>query len=265
MKKVIIFSSIVALVLITSCNSRSKDHNNRNSIDTTTITNTNPLLAHTGSTNVGTSQKLYVTASSGLSLRAGSNLNSTKVLTMPYGAQLEFLSSPKDTEMVVAGIEGKMLKVTYQGAQGYAFDGYISALSPPQDHENIEAYAQRIHRDQDPAAMTKTANKKGENYGMTTSIEIPSKNWSETYKIAERLFNLPKSLRPNFRTPLQESLITNKNKRERTFKDELAVIPTNNGSIKKMVYTYKLKDYSRTVTVTKELERFKIVEVEESF
>jgi hypothetical protein len=157
-----------------------------------------------------------------------------------------------------------MLEIAYQGARGFAFDGYLSSLAPPQNDENIEDYAKRIHTGVQPVNVLKTPNEKGENYGMTTAIELPAKSWNEMYKVSQRLFDLPKSINPDFNGKSNALVIINKDKRERTLKDELAVNLTKSGEVQSLVYSYALRDYNRTITLTKTAAGFKAVEVEVS-
>lgn len=265
MKNVIISSIVMVALLATSCKNQEKKNAQSDDEVKATSSSVKPLLAQASNEASFEPKVFYVTASSGLSLRAGSNLNSKKILTLPYGAQVQFLSSPKDTEMVVAGVAGKMLEISYQGAQGYAFDGYLSSLAPPQINEDIVDYARRIGTQNKPVVVLKTPNKKGENYGLTTSIELPAKSWNEAYTISRQLFMIPNSLKLNLDSKRIPTRLENNNKRARTLVDELVISKNDADKMQAITYTYALKDYSRKVTLTKTLNGFKAVEVEESF
>lgn len=206
----------------------------------------------------------YVNASSGLSLRSGTNLTSKKILTLPYGAQVQFVSAPPHTQMIVSGTTGEMIEVNYQGATGFAFNGYLTSLAPPQNNESIEAYSKRISTPQRPVFIKKEVNEKGKDYGMTTSIDIPAKGWNEVYKIAQQLFQLPKSINPDFTTQKTTTTILNKNKRDRTQIDELTIKAQENGSIENLTYSYNLRDYKRKVIISKSKDGFSITEEETS-
>lgn len=264
MKNVIISSIVVVTLISTSCKNEETKNQQVKGEDIITSTSIKPLLAQVDNKTSFMPKVFYVTANSGLSLRSGSNLNSNKILTLPYGSEVTFISSPKDTDMVVSGVQGKMLKISYQGAQGYAFDGYLSSLAPPQIDENIETYAKRISSENNLIQVIKESNKAGHNYGMTTTVELPARSWNEMYKISQRLFNLPNSIHPDFNKKIKSTIIINKDKRERTFRDELAIEVSDDGAVKSLVYSYKLKDYSRTVTLTRNPNSFKAVEVEEA-
>lgn len=222
------------------------------------------LASSTATLSIPAPSVYYVNASSGLSLRAGTNLNSKKILTLPYGAQVAYVSAPKHTEMNVAGITGEMKEVRYQGATGFAFDGYLTTLAPPQLDETIEAYLKRISTPQKEYTLSKVAHQKGEAYGMTTSLELPAKSWNEAYKITQRLFQLPKGIQPDFTSKKSSAVIGNGNKRERTKVDELAINIATPGTIDHVLYSYALKGYTRTVTIKKSIDGFTIKEEETS-
>lgn len=262
--KIKIITTVLIAFAMTSCTESKKKSPQTSGKEVQASTSVKPLLATAETPNEYINKVYYVTALSGLSLRAGSNLKSKKMLVLPYGAQLSFISSPPHTEMTVGGVEGKMLEVAYQGAQGFVFDGYLSTLSPPQEHEDLGSYAKRISTAEFPVTVEKASDKKGENYGMTTTLKLPAKNWQEMYKISQRLFNIPSNLRPNFDEQMKNEVLLNAKKRERTLTDELEVMVSKDQVLERLVYHYKLRDYSRTVTITKSDLGFEAVEVETS-
>ena len=264
MKIKIISSVLILLVAFASCKDSAKKNPKAAQPKVEETESIKPLLAAAERPNLPINNSLYVTAGSGLSLRSGSNLNSKKILTLPYGAQVLVMSNPAHTEMTVAGVDGKMLEIEYQGAQGFAFDGYLSSLAPPQKDEALGDYARRISTKDRRVQIVKKSDKRGEAYGMTTSIELPAKGWNEMYKISQRLFHLPKGIKPDLNGKKPTVTIANINKRERTFTDELTVHSSKNGAIESLVYNYKMRDYNRKVTITKVSNGFKAVEVEES-
>lgn len=255
MKIIIVTLSIICITTLTSCNSSSEQED--------TVIEKSMLAVATSSENP-TEKFYYVNASSGLSLRSGTNLKSKKILTLPYGAQVLFLSAPEHTEMTVAGIKGEMIEIKYQGATGFTFNGYLTKLAPPQSNETLESYAKRISTIEHPINIIKIADKKGEDYGITTSIELPARSWNEAYRVSQRLFNLPTTINPDFSNKKTTVTIINKNKRERTQRDELTVNVAPNGSIKNLNYSYSLRDYERTIIIKKFNDGFVITEQETS-
>jgi len=206
---------------------------------------------------------LYVTAGSGLSLRQGTNLKSKKILTIPYGSQIEHLSSPEHTTMTVAGITGDMLQVEYQGAKGFVFSGYLSSLAPPLEEENVEQYAKRLSTPEHVIPVTKTKNPKGEAFGLTTSIELPAKSWGEAYLLGQTLFDIPKSIAVDL-TNSSKATLSNPKKRSKTKIDEVVISRDDKNQVNAITYSYALRDYSRTVTITYNNENYLITESEVS-
>lgn len=263
-----IITAILATVTISllSCTEKTKDSTPNAQTEIKTIQNNTPqkpLLAQLDTSNINTTTStLYVNASSGLTLRSGTNLRSKKILTLPYGAQVSHISSPPHTTMTVAGVTGDMIEVDYQGARGFVFDGYLTQLAPPQEEESIEHYAKRISTKKHKVQVTKVKSPKGNAYGMTTTIELPAKNWTEAYQITKKLFELPQSLQLDLTGKKTSEVIANKNKREKTFKDEIAVNRSKAGEIETIIYNYQLRDYSRTVTMVKNKKGFSIKELE---
>ena len=249
-----IILSVTCFTIFLSCNSSTENKSEHSPQETLALaTPQEEALATT---------YYYVNSSSGLSLRSGTNLTSKKILTLPYGAQIELISNPAYTEMTVDGITGEMIEVNYQGATGFAFNGYLTTLAPPRANEDIEAYTKRISTPEQPIEVVKKANKKGEDYGMTTTIELPAKNWNEAYRITQHLFNLPKGLNPEFSNRQETVTIINGDKRDRTQTDELTINITPKGDVANVSYSYALRDYKRTVVIKKSKNLFVITEEE---
>lgn len=266
--RIIIATLATATILLTSCTKKQKEVT-PNTPSTTTEenikTSEKPLLAQLDtSAEVPVIPVLYVNATSGLSLRSGTNLQSKKIMTLPYGAQVNHLSSPTHTTMTVAGITGDMVEVEYQGAKGFVFDGYLTKLAPPQEGESVSNYASRISTKEHKVKVTKTKSPKGDIYGLTTSIELPTDNWTEAYRITKELFDLPKSLQLDLTSKKKSEVVANVNKREKTFKDEIAVNRSSTSEITSIVYTYQLRGYSRSVTIVKGKKGVTVKEVETS-
>ncbi|WP_299761923.1 hypothetical protein [uncultured Dokdonia sp.] len=267
--KIIITTIAAATILLTSCTNKQKEVTPKN--DTTTletkseVTSEKPLLAQLDvPKEAPVASVFYVNATSGLSLRSGTNLRSKKILTLPYGSQVKHMSSPEHTTMTIAGITGDMIEVEYQGARGFVFDGYLTRLAPPQDGESVEGYAKRISTKDHAVKVSKVKNPKGEAFGITTRIELPASNWTEAYRITKELFDLPKSLQPDLVSKKKSEVVANVNKREKTFKDEIAVHRGTASEITSIVYTYQLRGYNRSVTIAKDKKGFIVKEVEVS-
>ncbi|MFT5750516.1 MAG: hypothetical protein ACI828_000141 [Flavobacteriales bacterium] len=260
--KIIIKTAMLACLIFASCTSEKKEASR--TLETQTITE-KPLLAQAQTlSETFITKSLYVNAPSGLSLRESTNLKSKKILTLPYGAQVKHLSAPAHTSMTIEGISGNMIEVAYQGATGFVFNGFLSDLAPPFQDEAIEAYAKRISIENAPVTVTKKTNEKGAAFGQTTVILLPAKGWNEAYAISKRLFDLPKSLSLDLSGLSGPMVIENANKRIKTLIDEIAVVHNTHNEIDKIVYTYSLKTYGRTITIMKDRQGFTVTEIEVS-
>lgn len=206
---------------------------------------------------------LYITAGSGLSLRQSTNLKSKKILTIPYGSQVSHISSPEHTSMTIAGIQGDMVQVNYQGATGFVFSGYLSTLAPPLQEETVDQYAKRLSTPENKIKVSKVKSKKGESYGLTTSIKLPAKSWGEAYLLAQGLFDIPKNIALDL-THTNKSAMVNNKKRLKTKTDEVTVGRDNTNNILNITYSYVLRDYSRTVNIVKSKGQYVITEAEVS-
>ena len=153
--KFIIKTFGLTTLILASCTSESKKQKSE-----TRFSEEQPLLAHSEIVKEPVKTTFYVNAGSGLSLREGTNLQSKKILTLPYGAQVLQVGSPEHTTMTVAGIIGDMIEVEYQGARGFAFNGYLTRLAPPMEDEAVEDYARRISNVNQKVKVTQTKHRK---------------------------------------------------------------------------------------------------------
>ncbi len=214
--------------------------------------------------NAPSIRKLFITARSGLSLRQGTNLKSEKILTIPYGYQVTHLSSPKQTTMTVAGIEGNMVEVNYLGTTGFVFSGYLSTLAPPLVDETATQYAKRLSSPEKTIKVSKIKNTKGDEFGLTTSITLPASSWGESYMLAQALFDIPKTIAVDL-TENSRSTIVNIKKRLRTKTDEVILGRDKDSNINHITYSYSIRGYKRTVSIKSVDKNFMITEVEWSY
>lgn len=256
---------VFVLLFAVSCTSSSNKETSLNDITVPQATSkTSPAYSEAVNKKEDTPlSQFYITAGSGLSLREASNLNSKKILTIPYGGEVSLLSTPEHTSMTVDGITGNMVEVSYQGAKGFVFSGYLSTLSPPLDSETVQEYAKRLSTPERPITVSKIKNAKGDEFGLITSIELPAKSWGEAFSIARSLFDVPKGIQVDL-TNTTKSLVINKNKRDKTKTDEVTVTRNDQNLLQKITYSYVMRGYTRTVTITKKDALFSISEVEVS-
>lgn len=88
------------------------------------------LFANTDKPTEGST--LQVIAPSGLNLRALPSMTAAPLLTMPHGAEVKLLEFEESGELTrVEWIDGKWIKVEYNGVEGWAFDGFLTILNVP--------------------------------------------------------------------------------------------------------------------------------------
>lgn len=257
--KTIRLCSIALSSIILSCTTAKKEN------ETLVSESKNQEIAAVlASDKVFTPTYAYVTAPSGLSLRKASNLRSEKMLTLPYGSQVQVVKRPKHTEIVIDNKNGAMIRVAYQGAEGYVFDGYLSTIAPPQADESVAAFASRISTTVSGVKLEETPNPKGAIYGKTTHLTLPVAQWEDAYSIAKKLYALPKNITLSYIKNQPQSTHINTSKNPHSLKDELTISRNNNGEITEIIYHYALRDYSRKVQITKNKNGFAFKEIETS-
>ena len=134
---------------------------------------------------------LYVTASSGLSLREYNNLNSTKMAIMPYGAKIEVVTLESNNTMNIRGVKGGMHQVSYNNKVGFAFSGYLSKLFPPENGTTAEAYITDLKYSHPEASFLRCDGGTASQPDMTETILLPTNQWHEAYAVAKKLYNIP--------------------------------------------------------------------------
>ncbi|MBE16908.1 MAG: hypothetical protein CL867_11725 [Cytophagaceae bacterium] len=260
--KIIITCAALLCLFFLSC---TQEKSQAKTSEVTDSSETTPLLAQVEIVpETLAPQVYYVNAHSGLSLRTATNLKSKKLMTLPYGAQVTYLSTPANTAMTIEGIQGEMIEVDFQGAKGFVFNGYLSKLAPPVEDETVDAYAKRISTKAFTVAVQKTSNEKGAAFGQTTTLTIPAKDWTEAYAITQQLFELPRSIVIDGHSTANHEVFQNKNKRSKTLVDEVVVTRDQSTAITKIAYTYTLKTYGRSVSIEKTNDGFKITEIDAS-
>lgn len=88
-----------------------------------------PLQANITPTKGAT---LQVLATSGLKLRLEPRMDSPTIKVMPFGAEVTLLEFESNCEITrVEWVDGKWMKVNYNGHIGWAFDGFLTILNVP--------------------------------------------------------------------------------------------------------------------------------------
>ena len=88
-----------------------------------------------------TGQQLNVLAISGMNLRDAPKGNVLQKI--PYGSRIKTLQAKSTTNPeTIEGIQGNWVKVEYNGATGFVFDGFLSTLPAPElNSESLYKYA----------------------------------------------------------------------------------------------------------------------------
>ena len=200
---------------------------------------------------------LYVTASSGLSLREYANLSSEKLAVMPYGTRVKVINTEKNPTMKVGGIKGGMDKVEFNHKNGFAFNGFLSKYFPPERGANSKFYAEELIELFPEVKFTETVGGTVSKPSKTETLLLPNTQWHEAYYMAQQLFKIPKDFTFPSLTGKDSQIITEKNLRKDSWTNELQISRKDN-ELSKIEYVYKNKGFSKTVTIVKEGDVMKI-------
>jgi hypothetical protein len=202
-------------------------------------------------------QFLYVTARSGLSLRAYSNLKSDKLARMPYGTKVKVLTQEPNATMTIGGIN----EVEFNHKQGFAFNGYLSKYFPPERDISAKGYATELSKVHPAVTYTEETGGTISKPTHTESILLPEAQWHEAFLMAQRLFDFPKEFTfPNPKGENAETINDNKPKKG-VWISQLEVTRSDN-SLEKIAYVYGSQKFDATVTIVKEEGVIKISKTE---
>lgn len=203
---------------------------------------------------------LYVTARTGLSLRAFNNLNSEKLAIIPYGTKLEVLDHEGQQTMKVGRIKGGMDKVNFNRKSGYVFNGYLSKYFPPEDDmlpagygkELKEAYPEVHYSEANGGTASKPVN--------TETFILPETQWHEAYFIAQKIFDIPKEFEFPEQAGKETQQIVGLKKETDSWFDALHVKRNAKGLVE-LKYTYYDMKVKRTVQITATKAGMKIQQI----
>lgn len=91
------------------------------------------LSATTPNTFFSNDETVYVTAPSGLTLREAPNLHARIIEIIPFGESLNVIieESVEMESQRIDWIDGQWIKVSFEGEEGFVFDGFLSHLPVP--------------------------------------------------------------------------------------------------------------------------------------
>jgi hypothetical protein len=262
MKTVKLLSLILTgTILLVSCNqSKNAPISNESESDIEMAMSDNESLNE--AFNDSEAIYLYVTASTGLSLREYDNLQSEKLAIMPYGTKLKVIEREPDPTINIGGIIGGMDQVEFNHKTGFAFYGYLSKFFPPELDISAKGYAQELKKLFPGVEYIETVGGSVSAPKNTESITLPTQKWHEAFFIAQQLYEFPgEFIFPKHIGKDLEIIKDNKPKKN-IWVSQLKIARKNN-DLEKIEYIYSSKGFSRQVTITSDGESMKISKTEE--
>ena len=205
---------------------------------------------------------LYVTSTSGLSLREYANLQSEKLAIMPYGTKVKIISSELNPTMKVGEISGGMDHIEFNHKKGFAFNGYLSQYFPPEKGISAKKYGEELLLLFPTVNYSETISGTASNPINTETLALPETQLHEAFYIAQQLFNIPKEFEFHSSKGKEKELVLEKRFKKGSWLSELQ-ITRKEGTLSKIKYKYKNKGYTKTVYIYKEGEMMVIDNIED--
>lgn len=204
---------------------------------------------------------LYVLAPSGLSLREFNNLQSEKLTVMPFGTKVNVIKAEEKTTMDVGGIAGGMDEVEFNGQKGFAFNGYLSRFSLPENGISAKDYASLLKKTFPTAAYSEATGGTASMPTSSQTVLLPKAKWHEAFFIAQRLFGFPKEF--DFPNPKGNNteVLKDPNMKKNAWTSELR-ISRNNNTLDTLQYNYRTDGFGSQVFITKDGNEMKISKTE---
>jgi len=248
---------LVSTILLISCKNSEK----RNSITEIEPKEDLAIAESVSPEEFPKNNYLYVTASTGLSLREHDNLQSEKLAVMPYGTRVKVITFEEKPTMDIAGIKGGMDEIEFNHKKGFAFNGYLSKYFPPEKGVSAKGYAEELKEYFPKVVFTETKGGTASKPSNTETLLLPDSNWHEAYYIAKQLFNFPKEFEFPSQKGKENQTIKEKKYKNDRWTSELQVTRKED-TLLKIEYLYKNKGFSKLVSITKEGDGMKISKTE---
>lgn len=204
---------------------------------------------------------MYVTAVSGLTLRAFPNLQSEKLAVMPLGTQVQIIKAEDQNTMNVGGIDGAMDEVEYNHQKGFVFNGFLSKFFPPGVNGSAKNYAEELKKDFPNVKYFEGTGGTATKPSKIETLILPTDKWHEAFFTAQQLFDIPKQFAfPNPKGANNETQ-QNANKKKNDLTSELQISRSNN-ELQKIVYNYRTSGYGYTISITKNADGMRIEKLE---
>ena len=205
---------------------------------------------------------LYVTSTSGLSLREYANLQSEKLAIMPYGTKVKIISSELKPTMKIREISGGMDHIEFNHKKGFAFNGYLSQYFPPEKGISAKKYGEELLLLFPTVNYSETISGNASNPINTEILALPEMQWHKAFYMAQQLFNIPKEfVFPSLKGTDKEVVLGGELKKESRVSE--LQITRKNELLSKIKYKYKNKGFTKIVSIYKEGGKIIIENVEE--
>ncbi|MBV1924526.1 MAG: SH3 domain-containing protein [Flavobacteriaceae bacterium] len=204
---------------------------------------------------------LYVTASTGLSLREYNNLQSDKIGLMPYGTKVKIISTEENSTMTIGGIKGGMDEIEFNHKKGFAFNGYLSKFFPPERDISAKGYAEELQNAYKGVIYSETNGGSVSAPTNTETLVLPTNQWHEAFYIAKEIFSIPSEFTFPKQKGKDHKVIQGKKPENGVMVCELHISRKDN-TLETIEYKYKTKKFESTVTIIKNGEKMKISKTE---
>ena len=252
MKKVVL-SMFIATLVFTSCKNESSEPK--------TDVKVNDIALADTTIEEPAPEYLYVTASSGLSLREYNNLSSDRIAKMPYGTRVKVITPENKLTMNVSGISGGMNEVEFNRKKGFAFNGYLSKFFPPDTDIKVKGYAEELQEYFPEVRYSESVGGSVSQPSNAETLVLPTTLWHEAFFIAQQLFEFPKEFDyPNPKGIDKQVIRYSKSKKE-NLKNQLEVARFDN-KLERIEYVYESLKFDRTITIVKDGNMMNISEIE---
>lgn len=191
----------------------------------------------------------YVYAPSGLNMRVAATVDAERILTIPYGEQVELLEPVGKQNLTVDQLQGGMAKISYKGQTGYTFSGYLTRFPAPKSGQDIFKYVEYL-RENSQAVLYEACKRDYDGYYQTEeAIILNVQDWAEAFLVAQAIFQLPESLLfPLPSTELTETF-ENPKKKKSDWEDNLTIRRDADGTVISMNWYARTEGSGKTAYI----------------
>ncbi|WP_299883780.1 hypothetical protein [uncultured Lacinutrix sp.] len=259
MKKATLLSIVITCILFFGCKNETQKIENIEELNQIPQKEKDPLDSITEIQEKDLANAyFYVLAPNGLLLRKSDNLNSEKILTIPFGEKVKQKSLIYTANLTVENIHGSMMEVIYNGVTGYVFSGFLSPFAMPIKEEPIKDYINRLKEVHSNISFKENPTDPDFHEGTEETITLPTKNWHEAFYIAKASYNIPLSLIFPGHNGLKKETINQEDKEDYIWSSVL-MVSRNEKKLDTIQYNWRTEGGGYWVTITKPVaNQFKI-------